>query len=297
MLLPLHDPVRLAEDAATLSLLSGGRFHLGVGLGYRALEFDAFDRASSTARASWRRAARSSAAPGGPLAAVEGRRFQLPDVTGRARPRAPAHAADRGDDRAGDRPRRAAWRRLPEHPERPPAPVPGGGRPPRPDPAQARIHAGQWAIVDEDPERTWARIGDHALYQLNEYIGWGAFGPPADQVPRFPDATPSSPPAATRCGTADRGRRAHRAAARAPPDRGRVLLGAAAGRARGERVAAAGAVHARGGAGGAGRAGVRRSSNGGGSPWRCLRSSRGSRSTTSTTAGRARPSCSSTDGA
>ena len=35
MLLPLHDPIRLAEDAATLSLLTGGRFDLGVGMGYR----------------------------------------------------------------------------------------------------------------------------------------------------------------------------------------------------------------------------------------------------------------------
>ena len=30
----LHDPVRLAEDAAALSLMTGGRFELGVGLGY-----------------------------------------------------------------------------------------------------------------------------------------------------------------------------------------------------------------------------------------------------------------------
>ena len=36
MLLPLHDPIRLAEDAATLSILSRGRFDLGVGIGYRA---------------------------------------------------------------------------------------------------------------------------------------------------------------------------------------------------------------------------------------------------------------------
>ncbi len=34
MVLPLHDPVRIAEDAATLSLLTGGRFDLGVGIGY-----------------------------------------------------------------------------------------------------------------------------------------------------------------------------------------------------------------------------------------------------------------------
>ena len=44
MLLPLHDPVRLAEDAATLSILSGGRFDLGIGIGYRELEFEAFHR-------------------------------------------------------------------------------------------------------------------------------------------------------------------------------------------------------------------------------------------------------------
>ena len=40
MLLPLHNPVRVAEDTATLDLISGGRFDLGVGLGYRKGEFD-----------------------------------------------------------------------------------------------------------------------------------------------------------------------------------------------------------------------------------------------------------------
>ena len=40
----LHNPVRLAEDATALSLLSGDRFELGVGLGYRDLEFSGFGR-------------------------------------------------------------------------------------------------------------------------------------------------------------------------------------------------------------------------------------------------------------
>ena len=44
MLLPLHDPIRIAEDAATLSLVTAGRFDLGVGIGYRQLEFDQFGR-------------------------------------------------------------------------------------------------------------------------------------------------------------------------------------------------------------------------------------------------------------
>ena len=35
ILLPFPDSVRVAEDGATLSLISGGRFDLGVGIGYR----------------------------------------------------------------------------------------------------------------------------------------------------------------------------------------------------------------------------------------------------------------------
>jgi alkanesulfonate monooxygenase SsuD/methylene tetrahydromethanopterin reductase-like flavin-dependent oxidoreductase (luciferase family) len=41
-LAPLYDPVRLAEDAATVDLLSGGRFSLGASIGYRDAEFENF---------------------------------------------------------------------------------------------------------------------------------------------------------------------------------------------------------------------------------------------------------------
>ena len=40
MLVPLHDPVRLAEQLATASLVSGGRIGFVAGLGYRQEEFD-----------------------------------------------------------------------------------------------------------------------------------------------------------------------------------------------------------------------------------------------------------------
>jgi alkanesulfonate monooxygenase SsuD/methylene tetrahydromethanopterin reductase-like flavin-dependent oxidoreductase (luciferase family) len=47
-LLTLHNPVQVAETVATLDILSGGRFIFGVGLGYRAIEFDAFGIAKGT---------------------------------------------------------------------------------------------------------------------------------------------------------------------------------------------------------------------------------------------------------
>src|SRR5262247_1771918 len=43
ILLPLHHPVRVAEDVITLDLVSKGRVILGVGIGYQPSDFRAFN--------------------------------------------------------------------------------------------------------------------------------------------------------------------------------------------------------------------------------------------------------------
>src|SRR5256886_12218688 len=42
LLMPFHNPIRLAEDIATVDVISGGRFEFGVGVGFNHEEFEAF---------------------------------------------------------------------------------------------------------------------------------------------------------------------------------------------------------------------------------------------------------------
>ncbi len=52
LLLPLHHPLTIAEEMATMDAVSGGRAIMGVGIGYSRDEFDAFgvDRTTRTER-------------------------------------------------------------------------------------------------------------------------------------------------------------------------------------------------------------------------------------------------------
>ena len=50
VVLPLHNPIHVAEEAAQVDLLSGGRLELGVGRGYQSIEFDGFGQDLAEAR-------------------------------------------------------------------------------------------------------------------------------------------------------------------------------------------------------------------------------------------------------
>lgn len=48
LLLPLHDPVQIAEQYATMDVITAGRLILGLGLGYRDIEYETFGVAPKT---------------------------------------------------------------------------------------------------------------------------------------------------------------------------------------------------------------------------------------------------------
>ncbi|MCH5642149.1 LLM class flavin-dependent oxidoreductase [Gordonia sp. ABSL49_1] len=181
---PLHNPIRLAEDAATLSLLTGGRFDLGVGQGYWEPEFAAFGRSLRNRpslleegvgiiRNCW----------SGSDEPFAGRRLSKPALPVTPTPESvPALLVGAMADPAIERAARIGDGFLSTqnaHHASYLAAVDKLGKPR----SEARIYAGQWAIIADDPEREWARIGKHALYQINQYIEMGAFGP----IPQFTD--------------------------------------------------------------------------------------------------------------
>src|SRR5258705_5280126 len=53
IVVPLHHPLVIAEEIATLDLLSGGRLDVGLGRGYQPYEFERFGLELESGRARW----------------------------------------------------------------------------------------------------------------------------------------------------------------------------------------------------------------------------------------------------
>ncbi|MBM3677324.1 MAG: LLM class flavin-dependent oxidoreductase [Actinobacteria bacterium] len=178
MLAPFQQPIRFAEEAAVVDLLSRGRLELGLGLGYRSKEFEALgiprgERAGRTeelveiARRAW---------TGEPFT-YEGRHWRLDDVQVTPPPfQQPSPPIWIGGStlRAAERAARLRchffpdayaprevidrfWSALAELGE---------------DPTPYRIGSNPSIYVTDDPERGWHEVGEHFLYQYNVYRRW-----------------------------------------------------------------------------------------------------------------------------
>jgi alkanesulfonate monooxygenase SsuD/methylene tetrahydromethanopterin reductase-like flavin-dependent oxidoreductase (luciferase family) len=178
VLLPaLYHPVHLAEQAAVVDILSGGRLDLGVGAGYRKPEYDLFgaDHARRLALTFERvRQLREIWADGRvtPPPVQE----RLPIWVGSG---SPASAARTG--RLGE----GLLRIAPELVEPYRAGLAAGGH----DPASARIAGPANVLLSDDPERDWPRVAPHVEHQWTSYKRHGAEGtgrPPPP--PEDPDA-------------------------------------------------------------------------------------------------------------
>ena len=82
IVVPLHHPLVIAEEIATLDLLAGGRVDIGLGRGYQHYEFERFGLELSTGRARWEEAVDVlMLAFGGKPFAYDGKFFKIPETT------------------------------------------------------------------------------------------------------------------------------------------------------------------------------------------------------------------------
>ncbi|MDO8390327.1 MAG: LLM class flavin-dependent oxidoreductase [Actinomycetota bacterium] len=184
---PLHHPVEIAEQAAMVDILSGGRLDLGLGAGYRIPEFELFGKDLNTRYGSTDAAAREVRrlfAEGGltprPVQA------DLPIWMGYAGPQGARRAGLLGAGLLT-----ANGEMWPHYRD---ALIEGGH-----DPATGRMAGGVQGFVTEDPERDWALVSKHLAYQLDSYRrhmveGTGRPTPRPVDPDKVRKVDPNSPP-------------------------------------------------------------------------------------------------------
>ncbi|HET7342714.1 MAG TPA: LLM class flavin-dependent oxidoreductase [Methylomirabilota bacterium] len=82
IVVPLHHPLVVAEEIATLDLLAGGRVDVGLGRGYQHYEFERFGLELESSRARWEESLDVilRALAGGPFT-YDGKFFKIPETT------------------------------------------------------------------------------------------------------------------------------------------------------------------------------------------------------------------------
>ncbi|QLE70928.1 LLM class flavin-dependent oxidoreductase [Streptomyces rectiverticillatus] len=185
VLLPnLRKPAQLAEDAAVVDLISGGRLELGVGAGYRVPEYQLFEaefsgrfaRVERNIREVRRLWAEGGITPG-PI------QDPVPVWGGFYGPRGARIAGRLGIGLLHIR------QEMFEHYR---AGLAEGGH----DPATARVSDLLPVILADDPEAAWPRIAPHLVHQMNTYRQGSVEGtdhpaPPLLKAGDFPEQRPA----------------------------------------------------------------------------------------------------------
>jgi alkanesulfonate monooxygenase SsuD/methylene tetrahydromethanopterin reductase-like flavin-dependent oxidoreductase (luciferase family) len=173
LIAPLYDPLRLAEDAAVVDLLSRGRLDLTIAGGYVEDEFDMFGVALSERPARVREAvATLRAAWTGEAFEFRGRTVQVRPTP--AQPGGPKILLGGTSEGAARRAARIADGFIPSEP--------GCWRFYReeclelgkPDPGPGMTGQGEVVILAEDPEAAWPELGPYFLHETNAYGAWQA---------------------------------------------------------------------------------------------------------------------------
>lgn len=176
--LPLHHPVRVAEEALVVDILSGGRLRLGLGMGYYEQEFrglgvEVRERVSRTEEG----VDILRAAFAGEPFSRDGRRFPLPEIEVTPppiRPGGPQIWMGAFVPKAIERCARLADGFMAIDKSTVPAYIEACEKLGRPREDQ-KVNRTYWTIVAEDPERAFAQAGPNWLYLFNEYIRRDAF--------------------------------------------------------------------------------------------------------------------------
>jgi len=183
MLTPFHDPLRLAEDAAFVDQLSGGRLVLGLGLGWREEEFRMFGvEQSERLRRTTETVEILRRAWTGERFSFEGRHFAYDRIQVTPRPFREAGVpiyiggmSDRAIERAGrigdgyirTRSHWNTWAEAVALAEQ-------GAREAGKDAAALGYVQLQNAFPWDDAESGWELIRGGAAHHLGVYAGWGA---------------------------------------------------------------------------------------------------------------------------
>jgi hypothetical protein len=176
LLMPFHNPIRLAEDIATVDVISGGRFGLGVGIGFKREEFAGFgvslkERGARTDQSLeiLRRAL------AGETVTFKSGFFDFQNVRVTPNPIQKPYPPIWLDGFTVPRVNRDVYDRYVAELKKEHRSTDG-----------IRFTSGFWfQIVSDDPEKTFAEVADHVIYQVNNYCDWlqaGGLQPLAPQI-------------------------------------------------------------------------------------------------------------------